>query len=123
LFNVLQALGTEFDVPDRPVLEAAANRCVTHHRLPRIDAAERTPSGRANCRCCHGPIPGGSWRIRLVFFEEGRFSPGGFLHVACRVPYFGIDDILDQLLHFSRELSLEEREDLRRACQSDVTRQ
>jgi hypothetical protein len=120
--SCLEVLGREFDLPDRAALERAANRGVTYRRLPRIDGAERSATGRASCRSCREPLVRGSWRIRLVFFEEGRFLPGGFLHVACRVPYFGIDDILDQLLHFSRDLSLEEREDLRRACQSDVTR-
>lgn len=121
--SFLEVLAPELDLPDRAALEQAANRGVTHRRLPRIDGAERSPSGRASCRNCREPVVRGSWRIRLVFFEEGRFSPGGYLHLTCRVPYFGINDILDQLLHFSRELSLEEREELHRALHSDVTRQ
>jgi hypothetical protein len=116
--SFLEALGPESDVPDRTALECAANRGVTHRRLPRIDGAERSPSGRASCRSCREPIVRDSWRIRLAFFEEGRFLPGGYVHVTCRLPYFGIDDILDQLLHFSRELRVDEREELRRACHS-----
>jgi hypothetical protein len=114
--SFLEALGPDSDLPDRTALERAANQGVTYRRLPRIDGAERSPSGRASCRCCREPIVRGSWRIRLVFFEEGRFLPGGYLHLTCRVPYFGVDDILEQLLHFSRELSLDDREELRRAC-------
>jgi hypothetical protein len=37
------------------------------------------------------------------------------VHLTCRMSYFGVDDILEQLLHFSRELSIDEREELRRA--------
>ena len=116
--SFLEVLGPESDLPDRAALELAANQGVTHRRLPRIDGAERSPSGRANCRSCREPIVRDSWRIRLVFFEEGRFSPGGYVHLSCRLPYFGTDDILDRLVHFSRELSVDEREELRRACHS-----
>jgi len=111
----LEALGPESAVPERSALERAANQGVAHRRLSRIDGAEHAPSGRASCRSCHEPIVRGSWRIRLVFFEEGRFSPGGYLHLACRLPYFGTDDVLHRLLHFSRALSIDEREALRRA--------
>lgn len=114
----LEGLGPGASVPDRSALERAANQGVTHHRLARIDGAERAPSGRASCRSCHQPIVRGSWRIRLVFFEDGHFAPGGYVHLACRAPYFEIDDILDRLLYFSRELSVDEREELRRACES-----
>jgi hypothetical protein len=50
-----------------------------------------------------------------VFYEEGRFSPGGYLHLTCRKVYFETDEVLDQLLHFSPALSDAEREDLIRA--------
>ena len=113
--SFLEAIGAASDVPERATLERAANQSLAHRRLPRVDGAERSPSGRATCRSCRESIVHGSWRIRLVFFEEGRFLPGGYLHLTCRLPYFGVDDILDQLLHFSRELSIDEREDLRRA--------
>lgn len=114
-FLELLGLGPECNVPERSALEHAAREGVTHRRLPRIDGAERAPSGRASCRSCREPIVRGSWRIRLVFFEDGRFVPGGYVHLTCRVPYFGIDDLLDRLLHFSRELSIDEREELSRA--------
>jgi hypothetical protein len=51
-----------------------------------------------------------------VFYEEGRFVPGGFVHLDCRKAYFETDDVLDRVLHFSRDLSADEREELRRAC-------
>lgn len=116
--SLLEVLATASDVPDRAALERAARQTLTHRRLSRIDGAERSPSGRATCRSCREPITRGSWRIRLVFFEEGRFLPGGYVHLSCRMAYFGTDEILDRLLHFSRELSLDEREELRRACEA-----
>jgi hypothetical protein len=115
--SFLEVLGTESVVADRPALELAANRGVAYPRLPRIGGAERSSSGRASCRSCREPIVRDSWRIRLVFFEGSRFAPGGYVHLTCRVPYFGVDDILERLLHFSGALSTEEREGLRRAFQ------
>jgi hypothetical protein len=102
-------------VPDREELERTARGSLAHRRLSRIDGAERAPSGRAICRSCRQPIERGKWRIRLVFFEEGRFSPGGFVHLDCRKAYFETDEVGTQVLHFSQALSSEEREELRRA--------
>jgi poly(ADP-ribose) polymerase-like protein len=114
----LQALAeTPEPVPDRERLERAARGILAHRRLPRIDGAEQAPSGQAKCRHCRQPIARGRWRIRLVFYEEGRFNPGGFVHLDCRQAYFETGDVLDQLLHFSADLSDAEREELRRACE------
>src|ERR1043165_4633692 len=60
---------TSEDFPDRRQLEETAERCLAHHRLPRIDGAERAPTGQAKCRHCREPIERGAWRIRLVFYE------------------------------------------------------
>jgi hypothetical protein len=112
---LLQALGdTPRDVPDREALERAARASLAHRRLPRIDGAERSPSGQASCRSCRQPIARGNWRIRLVYYEEGRFAPGGFVHPECRKPYFETGDVLDRVLHFSPALSEADREELRR---------
>lgn len=114
---LLQTLGeTSGSVPDRERLERAARGSLAHRRIPRVDGAERASSGQAKCRSCRQPIARGSWRIRLVFYEEGRFSPGGFVHLDCRKAYFETDDALAQILHFSPDLSDGEREELRRAC-------
>ena len=116
---ILEALGeAPVDVPDRERLERAARSSLAHRRLPRINGAERAPTGQAKCRSCHEPILKGDWRIRLAFYDEGRFSPGGFVHLECRKVYFETDDIVDQMLHFSSDLSDVEREELLRACES-----
>ena len=61
------------------------------------------------------PIEKGAWRIRLVFYEEGSFNPSGFIHLACREPYFETAaDIFEHVLHFSRSLSADDREALRK---------
>jgi hypothetical protein len=113
---VLQALAETLEsVPDRDRLERAARASLAQRRLPRIDGVERAPGGQAKCRSCRQPIARGSWRIRLVFYEEGRFAPGGFVHLDCRKAYFETEDVLDQMLHFSPDLSEVDREELRRA--------
>jgi hypothetical protein len=99
-------------VPDRETLERVANTSAAHERARRIDGAERAPSGQAACRNCREPIARGSWRIRVVYYEEGRFSPGGYVHLACRRAYFEADELLDQVLNFSRALAPAEREEL-----------
>jgi hypothetical protein len=115
----LQTLGeTPENVPDRDRLERAARGNLAHRRLARIDGAEKAPSGQAKCRSCREPIARGSWRIRLVFYEEGRFNPGGFVHLDCRTAYFETGDVLDHLLQFSADLNEGERDELRSACQA-----
>jgi len=96
---------------DREVLERTAQGSTAHRRLPRIDGAERASSGQAKCRHCRERIERGTWRIRLVFYEEGRFSSGGFIHLACSPAYFEGHDVLGPTLHFSPNLDDEERKD------------
>ncbi len=107
---------TSQSIAEREVLERAAAVTLAHRRLRRADGAERAPSGKATCRHCRQPIERGAWRIRLMFYEEGRFSPGGFVHLDCRAAYFETDDLLERLLWLSPALSDAEREELRRAC-------
>lgn len=117
---LLQALGeAPGKVPEREALERAARASLAHRRVPRIDGAERSPSAQARCRSCHEIIARGSWRIRLVFFEGARFSPGGYVHFACRRAYFETSEVLEPILHFSTGLSDDEREELKRASVDD----
>jgi len=106
------------NVPDQDELARIARNSLAQRRLPRVDGAERAPSGQAKCRSCHQSVARGTWRIRLVFYEEGRFSPGGFVHLDCRAAYFETDDLLERLLHFSPGLNEAEREELRLATLS-----
>jgi hypothetical protein len=94
-------------------LRLAAEESLAHPRLQRIDGAERAPSGQARCRHCKAPIERGAWRIRLVFHEEGTFSPGGYIHAGCRQDYFEYGDILERVLDFSPALDAAERDSLR----------
>jgi len=100
-------------VVDAQPVDASGQQLTERRFLP--FGAERSPGAQAKCRSCREPIARGSWRIRLVFYEEGRFAPGGFVHLDCRKAYFETDDVLDRVLHFSRDLSADEREELRRA--------
>lgn len=114
---LMQALGeTAPPIQDRDALVKAAQDSLTHRRVSRVDGAERAPSAKARCRSCRQPIEKGAWRIRLTFYDEGRFSPGGFIHLACRQAYFETDDLLDRLLRFSPALDEAGREELRQAC-------
>ena len=61
---------------------------LNHPLLPRIDGAGRAPTGRAHCRRCREPIDKDDWRIGLVYYDEGYFSPSGFIHVGCWRGYF-----------------------------------
>jgi hypothetical protein len=112
---MLEALETApQDLADRAELKRIASAGLAHPRRARIDGAERSPSSQARCRQCREPIEKGAWRVRLVFHEEGTFSPGGFIHLACRQPYFETGDIVDTVLHFSASLEDAEREALKK---------
>jgi hypothetical protein len=92
-------------VSDSERLADLAKGGVEHPRLPRLSGAERDKSGRAQCRHCREKIDKDAWRIALVFWEEGRFSPAGFLHVACAGGYFGTTDLVARLKRFSPGLT------------------
>ncbi len=102
----LQAVdGSDLTLPDRDALVAVAAEGVAHHRLPRLDRAERASSGRAACRACRAAIPKDAWRIALLFWQDGRFAPAGFVHATCGATYFETATILDRLRHFTPDLT------------------
>ena len=119
LLEVLEQ--TAESVADQESLKGAAHSSVTYPRIPRIDGAEKSPSGQAKCRNCHEPILRGSWRIRVVFYEEGRFAPGGYVHLGCRTVYFETDEVLEPVLRFSPALTETERAELIRAFDTERT--
>jgi hypothetical protein len=86
-------------------LEAAAEFGIAHRRLPRVTGADRAPTSRARCRHCRELIAKGTWRIALVFFEEYRFQPSGFVHAACAREYLETTDLIERVRHFSPNLS------------------
>ena len=89
-------------------LLAAARFGIEHRRVPRLHGAERATSGRAHCRSCRELIGKGDWRLSLVFFEDYRFSPGGYIHAYCARNYFDTVELLDRIRHFSPALRDEE---------------
>ncbi len=109
------------EATERESLERAARLALAQPRLQRVDDAETSPTGQARCRSCHELIKRGGWRIRLVFHEEGTFSPGGYVHLGCRDAYFETADIVAPLLHFSPALTQDEREALRDALGGSET--
>jgi hypothetical protein len=116
---LLEALGAATaEVEGRRALSGEAQRGIEHRRLPRIDGVERASTGRARCRSCREIIAKGTWRIALVFYQEGRFDPSGFVHAGCSKEYFGTTELLDRLTHFTPDLSAEEVAELRSALSS-----
>jgi ribosomal protein L37AE/L43A len=92
-------------VEDAERLRAEAQAGIEHRRLPRVSGAERAASGRAACRHCKAPIEKGAWRIALVFYEEGRFSPAGYVHLPCAAAYFETTALVPRLRRFSPGLT------------------
>lgn len=104
------------EIEDADALAEAARAGIRHRRLPRLNGAERAPTGRARCRSCRQPIERGSWRLALVYFEEYRFEPSGFIHAGCASEYFGTADVIDRVRYFCPDLTEQELESLRIAC-------
>jgi hypothetical protein len=93
-------------------LEAVAEFGIAHRRLPRVTGADRAPTGRARCRHCRELIAKETWRIALVFFEEYRFQPSGFIHAACAREYLETTDLIERVHHFNPKLSPADLDDL-----------
>jgi Poly(ADP-ribose) polymerase and DNA-Ligase Zn-finger region len=111
--SFLEALAaTEAAVPDKERLEGLARQGVDHPRVARVTGAERDPSGRAQCRHCKQKIEKGAWRIALTYFEDGRFTPAGSLHVPCAGPYFETTDILPRVKRFAPGLTEADRQEI-----------
>jgi hypothetical protein len=93
-------------IDDAERLRAHAKSGVDHERLTRINGAERDKSGRAQCRSCKATIAKGAWRIPLVFYEEGRFMPSGFIHPGCAQAYFETtNEVMPRLQRFAKGLT------------------
>ena len=88
---------------DAAALQRDAETSLRHPRLCRIAGGQRSPTARARCRHCKELIAKNEWRIALGFFEDGRMQPGGFIHDSCAAEYFGSDEILERVRHFSPE--------------------
>lgn len=97
--------GTVDPIDDRETLRRHAEAGVAHRRLPRVDAISRAPSGRATCRHCKTAIDKGLWRIALVYYDDGRFAPSGYIHLTCAKDYIETTDLIDRLRLFSPDLS------------------
>jgi hypothetical protein len=95
-------------IDNRTALEHEARLGVAHHRVPRVNTAERAPTGRANCRACKTLIEKDTWRIGLLYYEDGRFVPSGFIHAKCVKDYLETTDIRPRIKHFSPDLSEED---------------
>lgn len=117
---LVQALeGSDVRVEDHDALLAIARLGVAYPRLPRLDRAERASSGRAACRACRTPIAKDAWRLALLFWQDGRFAPAGFLHPACATGYIGTGDVLARVRHFTPALTDDDAAALAREIASE----
>ena len=107
------AAATTETIPDRANLEHEAQLGIAHRRLPRATTAGRAPTGRATCRSCKQLIEKDAWRIALLYFEDGRLSPSGFIHVKCAKEYLESTEISGRLKHFSPGLTENELAEIR----------
>ena len=92
-------------IQDCAALVDQAKSGAAHRRVPRVDGAQKSPTGRARCRSCREPIEKDTWRVGLVFYEDGRYQPSGFVHAGCVSAYFETTEILRPVRHFSAGLS------------------
>lgn len=103
---LLDALtSTALTLDHRDALEHEARLGVAHRRLPRVSTASLAPTGRATCRACKALIEKDTWRIALVFYEDGRFAPSGYIHAGCAATYLETTEVLPRLRHFSPDLT------------------
>ncbi len=93
------------EIAHKAELVREAELGVAHRRLPRLSTAERASSGRATCRNCKELIPKDTWRFALVFYEEGRCVPSGFVHVSCVPAYAETAEVMPRVRHFSPGLA------------------
>lgn len=100
-------------IEDAEPLKAHARSGIDNEKLTRINGAERDKSGRAQCRSCKAVITKGAWRIPLVFYEEDRFMPGGFIHAGCAQAYFGTTELMPRLQRFAKGLTEAELAEVR----------
>ncbi len=54
-----------------------------------------------------------AWRIPLVYFDEMRFQPSGFVHVRCCFNYFETKDLIERVGHFAPHLSEQDLDEIR----------
>jgi hypothetical protein len=102
---ILDLLTAGGEIEDCERLAREARLGIDRRRVPRVRTAERAATGRATCRACREPIAKGEWRISLVYYEDGRFAPSGFIHARCAAAYLETTDIAERLAHFSPALA------------------
>jgi hypothetical protein len=118
-----EALKEQERVENHDYLASAAEFGIAHRRVPRVNGAERAPSGRARCRSCKQPVEREAWRIALVYFEEFRFEPSGFVHAACAREYFETTDLIERIKYFSPKLDASDLDDVKLAMTKERARE
>jgi hypothetical protein len=116
---LLEALAAGiYDGPDHAQLVKQAETIEPHRRLQRLGSAEQAPSGRAKCRACNELIEKDTWRLPLVFFEDGTYASSGFIHASCTIEYCETDEVIETVRHFAPELEADDLDELIKAISS-----
>lgn len=105
VIETLESADVAIENDNKEELLREAKLGVTYRRLPRVNAAARAATGRATCRHCREAIVKDAWRISLVYYEDGRFLPSGFVHLSCVSAYFETTDVMGRVKHFSPALA------------------
>ena len=117
--SALRAIGSQPDAletVESEGLQGLAEFGAQHPKAARLASLGIAPSGRARCRCCRELIEKGAVRVELSIFQDGRFDPMGYLHVACTEVYMGARPPWARLENKCSSLSPEQRELVRRHC-------
>lgn len=107
------------DADELQGLRALAEFGATHPRAARLSSVGVAPSGRARCRCCRELIEKGMLRTELSIFQDGRFDPMGYLHLACLGQYVGAPLPWSRMENKCADLTEEQRELVRTQCCAD----
>ncbi len=109
-----------YDGDDRTTIVVDCTRALANPRLQRLGVAERAASARARCRHCKEAIDGQTWRLPLVFFDEGMYSKSGFIHACCVKSYCGTDEVWPTVACYAVALESSELDDLEAVVASSV---
>jgi hypothetical protein len=80
-----------------------------------VSTTERASTARAACRHCKEKIEKDHWRIALVYYEDGRFQPSGFVHLHCASAYFETTEVMDRVKHFTPSLTEADLQEIERS--------
>ena len=118
----LEALAEREEPLDGPGAPGVGGEARRGPPAPPPDRRRRAGAVRpGQCRSCREPIGKDVWRIRLVFYEDGRFVPSGYVHARCSRAYFETTDVLPRLQRFAPDLRDEDLKEIRQELEGPAS--